>query len=82
MLKVLSSKGQLVLPAKYRTKMGLAAGSQIRIREDGERLILEPVQKRQAHFVPQPGCKKPILSIGKNRVVLDQDLVDPIDDDV
>jgi len=49
--KILSSKGQLVLPAAYRKRMGLSAGSRIRIIEDGERLILEPVVRSQGRVV-------------------------------
>ncbi|MGB0719310.1 MAG: AbrB/MazE/SpoVT family DNA-binding domain-containing protein, partial [Bdellovibrionales bacterium] len=76
-----SSKGQLVLPAAYRRKMGLSAGSEIRIREDGERLILEPAQSKQARFVQQPGYKRPILSIGGGRKITNSDLIDPLEDD-
>jgi len=82
MLKTLSSKGQLVLPAAYRRKMGLADGSQIRISEDGDRLILEPARPRKAKFVQAPGCSRPILSIGSKRRITDSDLIDPLDDDV
>lgn len=81
MLKTLSSKGQLVLPAAYRRKMGLSSGSPIRIREDGERLILEPANKRHAEFVEQSGCARPILSLGSGRAVTSDDLIDPLDDD-
>jgi AbrB family looped-hinge helix DNA binding protein len=81
MLKTLSSKGQLVLPAAYRRKMGLSAGSTVSIREDGERLIIESAQKPRAQFVSQPGCERPILSIGSERQILDSDLIDPLDDD-
>ncbi len=82
MLKTLSSKGQLVLPAAYRRKMGLAAGSEIRISEDGDRLILEPSRPSKARFVKSPGCARPILSIGAKRRIADCDLIDPLDDDV
>lgn len=81
MLKTLSSKGQLVLPAAYRRKMGLADGSQIRIREDGNRLILEPARPSKAKFIQPPGCSRPILSIGSKRRIADSDLIDPLDDD-
>lgn len=81
MLKKLSSKGQLVLPAAYRRKMGLADGSQIRIREDGNRLILEPARSGKAKFIEIPGCSHPILSIGSKRRIADSDLIDPLVDD-
>lgn len=82
MIKKLSSKGQLVLPAAYRRKMGLAEGSQIRIREDGDRLILEPSRPGKAKFVEVPGYPRPILSIGSMRRLADSDLIDPLDEDV
>lgn len=82
MLKTLSTKGQLVLPAAYRRKMGLSSGSEIRIRKDGDRLILEPARPGKARFVKSPGCAQPILSIGSKRRIADSDLIDPLDDDV
>lgn len=82
MLKTLSSKGQLVLPASYRKRMGLSSGSQIRIVEDGGRLILEPVAPRRAKFVEIEGCERPILSLAGKRPVSDDQLIDPLDDDV
>lgn len=81
MLKTLSSKGQLVLPAAYRRKMGLSSGSEIRIREEGDRLILEPARPNKAKFVQSSGCTRPILSIGTGRKITDEDLIDPLDDD-
>jgi len=81
MLKTLSSKGQLVLPAAYRKRMGLAVGSQIRLREEGDRLILEPARSGKAKFVQAPGCPRPILSVGSKRRFADNDLIDPLDDD-
>jgi AbrB family looped-hinge helix DNA binding protein len=82
MLKTLSSKGQLVLPAAYRKRMGLDTGSQIRISEDGGRLILEPVAPRQSRFVNIKGCQRPILSIAAREIIGDHELIDPLDEDV
>lgn len=81
MFKTLSSKGQLVLPATYRKRMGLATGSKIRIVEDGERLILEPVSAPRARFVKRDGCERPILSMKGRRGIRDAELIDPLDDD-
>jgi AbrB family looped-hinge helix DNA binding protein len=81
MLKRLSSKGQLVLPAAYRKRMGLDTGSRIRVVEDGQRLILEPVGTRQARFVTVKGCQRPILSIIGREEIEDSELIDPLDDD-
>lgn len=82
MLKSLSSKGQLVLPATYRRRFGLIAGSKVRIVEDGERLILEPVPLSRARFVEVKGCQRPILSLSGGRKVNDRELIDPLDEDV
>jgi AbrB family looped-hinge helix DNA binding protein len=80
MFKTLSSKGQLVLPAAYRRRIGLRAGSRIRIIEDGERLILEPIGIRRARFVESDGCERPILSVRDGGAILDTELIDPLDD--
>jgi AbrB family looped-hinge helix DNA binding protein len=37
-----SSKGQLVIPAKIRESMGIEPGTRVSIREEGTRLVLEP----------------------------------------
>jgi AbrB family looped-hinge helix DNA binding protein len=81
MIKKLSSKGQLVLPATYRRKLGLVAGSAIRIREDGERLVLEPAGRCGAEFVASPGMERPIISLRSKRTFGDGELMDPLDDD-
>lgn len=82
MVKSISSKGQLVLPASYRRRTGLSTGSKVRIIEDGERLILEPLATGKARFVRVNGCSQPILSIGGARVIKDCDLIDPLNEDV
>lgn len=82
MLKRLSTKGQLVLPAAYRKRMGLTAGAPIHIVEDGERLIIEPGIKPKAHFVKVKGCQRPILSFGGKHSIDDSELIDPLDDDI
>lgn len=38
----LSSKGQLVIPTRFRESLGLEFGTRIAIRQEGEHLILEP----------------------------------------
>jgi antitoxin PrlF len=42
----MSSKGQLVIPAEVRKRLGLRSGTQVTITEDNGRLIIE--QRRQA----------------------------------
>jgi len=79
--KTLSSKGQLVIPVSYRKRHGLSAGSQIRMVEDGERLILEPVATPRARFVRNEGCERPILSVRGGHPIDDDELSDPLEAD-
>ena len=37
-----SSKGQLVIPAAIREAMGIEPGTRVAVRQEGERVILEP----------------------------------------
>ena len=39
---VLSSKGQLVIPAELRKELGLKAGTGVSIEREGDRLIVVP----------------------------------------
>ena len=82
MIKKLSSKGQIVLPAEYRKSLGLKVGQAIAISREGDRLILEPVSKPVPRFVRLSGYPRPILSAGKGKVVRDRDVRDVFDDDV
>ena len=38
-----SSKGQLVIPAQIRESLGIEPGTRVAIRQEGTRLILEPL---------------------------------------
>lgn len=38
-----TSKGQMVIPAKLRRKYGIRTGTRVVIREEGERLTIEPL---------------------------------------
>jgi len=81
MIKKLSTKGQIVLPAGYRKRMGLRPGHPIEITQEGDKLVLEPVRSSQARFVRLHGYPKPILKIGKDRTVRDAEVTDILDDD-
>jgi AbrB family looped-hinge helix DNA binding protein len=37
-----SSKGQMVIPAAIRESMGIEPGTRVTVRQEGNRLILEP----------------------------------------
>ena len=57
---VISSKGQVVIPAELREKLGLERGTRATWTEDGTRLVLTPVSERildeiQGFLKPRPG---------------------------
>jgi AbrB family looped-hinge helix DNA binding protein len=54
MKTTLSSKGQVVLPATVRRKLGLLPGASLEIAVEEERIVLEPIR-------PRP--PKPVLGI-------------------
>lgn len=39
---IVSSKGQLVIPAAIRQALGIEAGTRVAIRQEGSRLIIDP----------------------------------------
>ena len=41
----LSSKGQVVIPAELREKLGIEAGTRIAVRIEKDHLILEPINE-------------------------------------
>lgn len=46
MRTTLSSKGQVVLPATIRRKLGLLPGASLEIALEAERIVLEPIRPR------------------------------------
>ncbi len=38
-----TTKGQLVIPAKLRKKLGIRKGTKVAIQEEGLRIILQPI---------------------------------------
>jgi AbrB family looped-hinge helix DNA binding protein len=44
-----TSKGQLVIPAKLRKKHGIRKGTRVSVREEGTRLILQPITPEYIH---------------------------------
>lgn len=51
MRTTLSSKGQVVLPASVRRKLGLLPGASLEIALESERIVLEPIRPRPARPV-------------------------------
>ena len=57
---VISSKGQVVIPAELREKLGLDKGTRASWSQDGIRLVLTPTTERlldeiQGFLKPRPG---------------------------
>ncbi len=53
---VVSSKGQIVIPAELRQKLGIETGTRIAIQERDNQLILQPIT---ANFIKSmKGCLK------------------------
>jgi AbrB family looped-hinge helix DNA binding protein len=44
-----TSKGQLVIPAKLRKKFGIRKGTRMSVREEGNHLILQPITAEYIH---------------------------------
>jgi len=42
---VVSTKGQVVIPKEVRERLGLVPGTVLRVRVDGKRVVLEPVEE-------------------------------------
>jgi AbrB family looped-hinge helix DNA binding protein len=51
MKTTLSSKGQVVLPATVRRKLGLLPGASLEIALEAERIVLEPIRPRPSRPV-------------------------------
>ena len=46
MTTTLSAKGQILIPREYRDELRLRAGDGLRVRRDGQRLILEKIARK------------------------------------
>jgi AbrB family looped-hinge helix DNA binding protein len=44
-----TSKGQMVIPSKLRKKLGIHKGTKVSVREEGNRLILQPITREYIH---------------------------------
>ena len=53
---VVSSKGQIVIPAALRDKMGIKAGTRVAIQREDNHLVLQPIT--EAFIESLVGCCK------------------------
>lgn len=42
---VVTSKGQIVIPVKIRRKLGIKSGSKVALIEQGDKIIMQPLDK-------------------------------------
>lgn len=52
-----TSKGQLVIPARIRRKLNMRKGTRVTVREDGEKVIVQPITDEFIRSLQ--GCLKP-----------------------
>ena len=67
-----TSKGQLVVPARVRRRFGIKPGTRINFVEDGDRIIFQPVTRAYIHsfrgrFKKKPGEKSVVQEHLKER---------------
>jgi AbrB family looped-hinge helix DNA binding protein len=65
-ISTVTSKGQLVIPAKLRRKYGIKAGTQVVFHEEDNRLILQPltpsfIRGLRGSVPPEPSILKVLL---------------------
>jgi AbrB family looped-hinge helix DNA binding protein len=51
-----SSKGQIVIPARLRESLGIEAGTRVRFREEAGELVLSPVTEQAARHILDELC--------------------------
>ena len=67
-----TSKGQLVVPARLRRKFGLKAGTRVSFSEDHGRIVMQPVTKEyissfRGIFKLRPGEKSAVQELLEDR---------------
>jgi AbrB family looped-hinge helix DNA binding protein len=62
---VVSSKGQIVIPATLREQLGIQAGTRLAIQRENNRLVLQPITDEFIHSLR--GCLKEKISLVEAR---------------
>ncbi|MDP0495936.1 MAG: AbrB/MazE/SpoVT family DNA-binding domain-containing protein [Verrucomicrobiota bacterium JB024] len=73
---IVSSKGQVVIPAALRRKLKLKPGDRLDIREETDGILMRPMGSARGNFVHKPGRKHPILSIGNRATIRSAEVED------
>ena len=47
--KTVSSKGQIVIPASIRRRLGIKRGTRVLIEEEADKIILKPITRAYVH---------------------------------
>ena len=76
----ISTKGQVVLPAPVRRKVGLRAGDALEVTAESGRIVLTPrrARRRKARMLDDPITGLPVLSAGPDSPTLSSKEVDEI----
>ena len=73
---IVSSKGQVVIPAALRRKLKLKPGDRLDIHEETDGILLRPLASARGKFVSRPGRKHPVLSLGGSPVISSREVED------
>jgi len=76
----ISSKGQVVLPAEVRRRLGLLPGTEMSVEVQEDQVILEIIGSMPPKFRQgkSPVSGMPVLEITKNRSVLTSEQVEEL----
>jgi AbrB family looped-hinge helix DNA binding protein len=76
----ISTKGQVVLPAPVRRKLGLRPGDPLEVTAESGRIVLTPrkSRRRKARILEDPITGLPVLSAGPDSPTLSSKEVDEI----
>lgn len=58
----LSTKGQLVIPSRYRTALHLQPGDKVAFSLEGDKLVIAPAKAAQARLVRGRGGRKVLVA--------------------
>jgi AbrB family looped-hinge helix DNA binding protein len=63
-----STKGQVVLPGKLRSRLGIRAGDALDVHVEGPRIVLttRAPRRRTARLTTDPRTGLPVLSVGSD----------------
>jgi AbrB family looped-hinge helix DNA binding protein len=72
-----STKGQIVLPATVRRKLGIRAGDSLDILIDNDRIVLSAPKKKKytARIIEDPLTGLPVIDVGPDAPILTSEMV-------